>query len=81
MLALQSRTSCISNSTLQYIDAAGGSIHRDEHLMRKLYGQDVLMSDIVAGRVPLPPEVRIVPWLSLCCMGLLPSKCTCSRAA
>ena len=28
--------------------------------MRKLYGQDVLMTDIVAGRVPLPPEVRVI---------------------
>jgi len=26
--------------------------------MRKLYGRDVLMADVVAGRVPLPPEVR-----------------------
>ncbi len=38
---------------------AGGSIHRDDAQMRKLYGRDVLMADVVAGRVPLPPEVRL----------------------
>ena len=52
---------------------AGGSIHRDDALMRKLYGHDVLMADVVAGRVPLPPEVRCFEW-HVQLRGLLPGR-------
>ena len=46
--------------------------------MRKLYGRDVLMADVVAGRVPLPPEVRLAWDVKL--RDRLPSLPQCSSS-